>query len=1114
MSSFITNSRGSLKDRLSELVDNSKELKFLVGFFFFSGISELYESIKGQKDISIDVLVGLSADRGIHGIQEFADNTTRLTQKEKVERYFDSIRKTINSNDFDNKQFYEQIHYFIDLICTGKLRIRKTLNPNHAKLYIFNIKDSLASLKKSFFITGSSNFTRAGLGGQEEFNVEISDYGTEGANEHFDKLWESAIKITESPEFQKQLIEIIKHETLIAEITPFEAWAMILSHYLESQKQGDISEATIKLLEAKGYKPYKYQLDAVSQALGMLEEQGGVIVADVVGLGKSVVAGMIAKQLGKRGVVICPPGLIGDDNDKSGWNKYISDFELWGWKAKSSGNLENVFEFVREQPDIEVVIIDEAHRFRNQDTAAYEILSNICRGRKVILLTATPFNNSPADIYALLKLFVVPGQTTLSIDSDLSSEFRRYKEDFKKIANIQKDSSSTNETKRNNAKRDYASLFGESSVDIDKVRQRAKYLASRIRQRIEPVVIRRNRIDLKNDPEYSSELGALSVVADPEKAFFELSKEQSDFYDEVINTYFSEDGRFTGAIYRPYIYETGVDSGEVVEGSEENFEYQKQNNLFQFMRRLLIKRFESSFGAFEKSISNFKRINERYKNFVELTGEFILDRKILDNFESMTEDEILERLSEYEKSFTEEQSKKNKNRRYNLSTFKDAAGFKKAIQSDIDLLSKIEDELNKLRLQENDPKYASLVKSIREIIKKKDEKTEPERKVIIFTEYEDTARYVYEKLEKDFPNEVVSGFGTLGVTKIQNILENFDASQKKAQNEYQILIGTDKISEGFNLSRAGAIVNYDIPWNPTRVIQRVGRINRIGQKIFSKLYIYNFFPTIRGAEYVRNEEIAAQKLFMIHNTLGEDSKIFHADENPTAAGLFQKIQANPESLEDESFITSLRKYHFEMKEKYPEILAKVKRMPIRVKVAKKYDENDLLVFIRKGNAFFVRGIVGNGEVDDVIFENVVHRVKCEADALPIPLGATFWEDYVRVREHQDEYRAQQGATSLETKARNNIQTLLTNPPDVLEVFLPFARTLLEDYEEFQTLGTYTSRRIASLKIADASREELEETSSQFVALQAELGLDYLDKIKKTIPQSEREVVIAVENRKN
>jgi len=226
--------------------------------------------------------------------------------------------------------------------------------------------------------------------------VEISDYGFEDAEEYFENLWDHAVKITEFEETKKKLIEVIEKETLIKEVSPFEAFCLVLKTYLDSFDQKKVGDTVISIMEKNGYKPYQYQLDAVKQAINIIENYNGVIIADVVGLGKTIIACAIAKQLNKRGIVICPPGLVGDNNLKSGWKMYVEQFKLSDWEVRSLGDLENTRDFVKKLDDIEVVLVDEAHRFRNQDTRDYDLLKNICRNKMVILLTATPFNNRPA----------------------------------------------------------------------------------------------------------------------------------------------------------------------------------------------------------------------------------------------------------------------------------------------------------------------------------------------------------------------------------------------------------------------------------------------------------------------------------------------------------------------------------------------------------------------------------------------------------------------------------------------------------------------------------------------------------------------------------------------
>ncbi len=381
---FITNHNApNLKTRLIELIAKSNELKFLVGFFYFSGIKELYKGLKEKPDINLKVLVGLNVDKTNSGLLEFDEQNNQLSDEGRCSKFLDSVKESLNSEEFDTEEFYEQVRYFINLIREDKLIIRKTYNPNHAKLYLFKLDESQIG-RRNLFITGSSNLTRAGMTTHEEFNVEIGDFGFEEAEEYFDSLWGQAIKITEDNIIKKRLIEIVETETLVKDITPFEAFVLVLKTYLDSFEQKEVSQSLSEILEENGYTPYKYQLDAVRQALAIIEKNNGVIIADVVGLGKTVIACAIASEIKKRGIVICPPGIVGDKNKNYGWGKYTQEFKLYDWEVRSCGDLEGIADFVNKAKDIEVVIVDEVHRFRNQDTKDYEYMKNICRNKIVL----------------------------------------------------------------------------------------------------------------------------------------------------------------------------------------------------------------------------------------------------------------------------------------------------------------------------------------------------------------------------------------------------------------------------------------------------------------------------------------------------------------------------------------------------------------------------------------------------------------------------------------------------------------------------------------------------------------------------------------------------------
>ncbi|MDD5638619.1 MAG: helicase-related protein [Candidatus Pacebacteria bacterium] len=1126
MKNFITNSGAdNLKNRLSELISKSDELKFLVGFFYFSGLKELYESLIQNHDVVLKILVGLNVDTLNYELIEYSDKEDRrgsLSNEDIYKKFLYSLKKSINTDNFDTKDFYNQSRFFVDLIKKGRLILRKTIRPNHAKLYIFKLQSSQVGCQ-NLFITGSSNLTKLGLSDQEEFNVEISDYGVDDVEQYFENLWNDSIKITEDNELRTKIIEILEKETLIKRIIPFEAYVLVLKTYLDSFERKEIGSSLSKILEKNDYTPYQYQLDAVEQALAIIEKNNGVILADVVGLGKTVIACAIARQLGKRGVIICPPGIKGDKNKKdAGWEMYKEQFELYDWEVWSLGDLDKLQDQITHEQlkDIGVVIVDEAHRFRNQDTRAYEYLKNICRGKIVILLTATPFNNRPADILSLLKLFITPKQSNITLENNLVDKFRSFKGIFDRLAYIEKYYKSEDQFKRNKAYNEYKAMFGEEfnlPKSLQKVKNHSKYLAKQIRDVIEPVIIRRNRLDILNHPEYKKEVQNLSKVADPQEWFFELTKEQSEFYDEIIKKYFAnpeEGGQFKGAIYRPFEYETEKEKiKEKKLSDKENFEFLQQRNLYDFMRRLLVKRFESSFGAFRQSIENFKKVTEDVNDFVRKMNKYILDRDLVEQIYTKEPEEIESYLKDYVKKIKEGVYPKNY-KIYDLSKFKYENEFLRDIESDKNLFDKILKSLDELKLSDskNDAKTKSLVNHLKSQLKK-----EPQRKIVIFSEYRDTVKYLKDILDREFPDKVLSIVDNLSQKTIEEINKNFDASylKEKQEDKYKILLASDRISEGFNLNRAGMVINYDIPWNPVRVIQRVGRINRISKKVFDELYIVNFFPTEKGAELVRSREIASNKMFLIHSTLGEDAKIFDIDEEPSASKLYEKIQQNPEKMEEESFYTKIYKEFNEIKKQYPELIKSLDKFPLRVKVAKKYSEDELLVFIKKGRLYIYSAKIDESLKPNYLpvdFEDAIDEARCNYNESPVELSNNFWDLYEGIKNFK-EGKSQMSLpeNSIEQKAKNNLNTLKELQNDKISTYKTFLTMLLEDIVDYGTLPDYTLRRIADLE--SENEDKLAKSIKEIEALKKELGENYLDKEKERQKNLNKEIIVAIENQK-
>ncbi|MEO1785150.1 helicase-related protein [Thermodesulfobium sp. 4217-1] len=1113
MSNFITNSgERSLKSRISTLVKNSAELKFLVGFFYFSGLKELYESMKENQDVTLNVLVGLNVDTSNFGLIEYAQNRDNLSQREISDKYLYSLKKSINTELFDTKEFYSQSKFFVGLIKSGRLNIRKTLEPNHAKLYLFKLKNEVG--RSRLFITGSSNLTSSGLSRQKEFNVEISDYGFKEAEDYFDKFWEDSVEITEKDESKNRLINTLEKETLIRKVTPFEAYALVLKSYLDVFKGKDISQRLTEIFEENGYKPYSYQLDAIKQALGIIDQSNGVLIADVVGLGKTIIACALGYELRQRGIVIAPPGIIGDKKKSFGWWRYLEEFGLakLGWQPYSSGDLKTVLEAVSVAKDIEVVVVDEAHRFRNQNTKDYELLKNICMGKKIILLTATPFNNQPSDIFSLLKLFIMPKKSSITLSDNLEYKFDLFSSQFDKLSYIKKYLASSDTKKRERAIFYNKLLFGTDRIDLRSVDFLAHSIAKQIKDVIEPIIIRRNRLDLAENPNYNTEIGELSIIKDPDEWFFELTSDQSDFYDKVIEDYFAlpeDGGRFKGAIYKPFLYEKGVLIEDLEKGftKEENFQYFQQINLYDFMRRLLVKRFESSFGAFEQSIRNFKKITEEVLKFIEKTGKYILDRDLLEKIYNKDIDEIEEYLNNYAKNLEKEEHSTN-DKIYILKEFKLKDKFVQDIKDDLELFDDILKELAKLNMVADDPKIKSLIKNLKKVFNMPSSGKEPKRKAVIFTEYLDTVKYLKNTLNKRFNNRVLVVEGILSASKLREIRENFDASYGELKDDYDILLTTDMVSEGFNLNRAGIVVNYDIPWNPVRVIQRVGRINRISKKVFEELYIANFFPTQKGSDLVRSRDIASNKMFMIHKALGEDSKIFDVDEEPKASNLYKRIQQNPDEMEKESFYTRIFREFEDIKKERPDIVEVLNSFPNRVKVAKSGGKDEVFVVIKKGKIYVNHRIYDEETKEVSSLEDVIDDIRSDENEKGLELSDRFWDEYMILRDYEGKIDKpfKNSAQSIETKAYNLLRSL--QKKDSLSDQKDFINTLIEDIRDYGSLSEYTLRRLVNME-----KMKEDSVSKEISNLKKELGADYLKREKERLKSLNKEVIIAIENRR-
>ncbi|MBR8713641.1 helicase-related protein [Porphyromonas levii] len=938
--SFITNQERFLGDIVNNILPKSEAVNMLVGYFYYSG----YELIAEQlKDKEVKILVGMDIDseitKHINDI-EFFDQAQK-SRGQMRDDYYQQLVKIFNESDLmDSEPKLKSFTMFYEKIKDGTLQIRKTEEACHAKMYLFTYNDNVneGGEEPGCVITGSSNLTYSGLKGRLEINARFNDKNSYyDGMEIFDQLWETSIIVADDSiitEFDEKVIKKIWYDKLYS---PYLMYIRVLSEYFAIPSDENI--LTPHDITEGRYHNLKYQTDAVQLTLQSIKNHNGAIVADVVGLGKSIIASTVARNLKLRTIIIAPPHLVRQ------WEMYKDEF---GFTATvfSSGMIESALKYYLDLVKTDeqfLIIIDEAHRYRNEYTQDYGNLHNLCSGNKVILLTATPFNNRPDDIFSMLKLFQIPSESTLNTVDNLGGTFKKLIQRYKDLVQLQRD----------------------KKIDKENANWEIQLIARHIRSIISPLVIRRSRLDLQEIPEYQEDLKRQNIVPvlpeDPIEQDYNLGgleKLYVETLDLIDGAEEKNDGayRFKAARYSPVAY---VIEGKFNELSQELEELTgeplgllvgRQSNISKFMRRLLVRRFESSVYAFKSSLEYMIASGINILNWIDKTNKIPVYKKgVLPSVEDFYETSD-DGLTEIEGAF-----ERYADRGFfsiDMKYINDS--FVSDVQADISLLKSIHEKwFGKEDKIIEDPKLESFKEILKTYLT-----IDPERKLIVFSEFADTVDYIGKALQDAGLPVMKYTSADASNTNKEKIRLNFDAGVKSnlQQDDYKILIATDAISEGYNLHRAGAILNYDIPYNPTRVIQRIGRINRINKKMFDKLFIYNYFPTNVGESETRTKAISTLKMAMIHAIMGEDTKVLTKEEELQAFFKEQYIQ-EMSSNEELSWDSKYRKLLNLVKG--TDAYNRAIEIPPRAKTGRQVDKTHqgVLVFGKKGNDYVFK--IGN-----------------------------------------------------------------------------------------------------------------------------------------------------------
>lgn len=845
-SHFFTNRDGNtLMDEFEGILSNNPQVKNLdavVGFLRASGYFSLRPFLDGINKVRI--LIGIDVDKYIARANQKGELFFGAEEEVKDET-LNLIKQDIEQSNY-TKQVEDGMLQMLQDLIDGKLELRAHPSKKiHAKLYIL-YPDNYNQHCFGAAITGSSNLSGNGLGISEdkqyEFNVKLERYDdVQFAKEEFELLWEEAKEVPiEATDYQAT----IDKTYLKGDVSPYELYIKMLMEYFSDRVLAVDMDDPFDMPE--GYDKFEYQMDAVIEGYQKLIRYDGFFLADVVGLGKTVIATMIAKKFliengrdNTKILVVYPPAV------EQNWKTTFKDFGIDKYtQFVSNGSLSKILDDDNynywNADEYDLVLVDEAHKFRNHTTGAFQQLQEICKmprvetgyipgyKKKVMLISATPMNNTPADIYYQILMFQDPRHCTIDGVPNLTAFFSPLVVEFRKFRK-------------------------QENFDI----KQFKRLAERVRDRvIKPLTVRRTRTDIESIQRYNKDVNGFPTVEKPIKKDYELNDHLANLFERAMHVL---DQKLSYARYQAIAYL----NPEASNGLYDNAELISRS-LAGIRKNGLVKRLESSFYAFKISVDNFRQANENMINMWENDKIFIapdMDINLL-YAQGYTDDEIEEKLNQKAET-------NPKNAVFCRDDFRPE--YIEMLRQDQKLLDDMWLDWEFID-DDDDSKFAKFEDLMKHELFKKERN--PEGKIVVFSESVDTIEYLSRRINR--PDVMVISSKNRG-QEFKTIRENFDANWKTKKNDYNIILTSDVLAEGINLHRSNIIINYDTPWNATRLMQRIGRVNRIGSKA-GIIYNYVFYPSRQGNQEIKLNQIALSKIQTFHTTFGEDNQIYSTEE--------------------------------------------------------------------------------------------------------------------------------------------------------------------------------------------------------------------------------------------
>jgi superfamily II DNA/RNA helicase len=951
---FFTNRNGNtLIQEFEGTLGNNPQIKNLdamVGFLRASGYFTLRPFLDNINKVRI--LIGIDVDKYIASAERKGELFIGAEDDVK-EECLHMLKNDIEQSRYTKKVEDGMLQMVQDML-DGKLELRAHPSKKiHAKLYIL-YPDNFNQHTFGAAITGSSNLSGNGLGigedKQYEFNVKLTQYDDVAfAKQEFEQLWAEAVGVPINAEDYQSTLD---KTYLKGDVSPYELYIKMLMEYFSDRVLAVDKEDPFDI--PSKYDKFEYQTDAAVEGYQKLIRYDGFFLADVVGLGKTVVATMIAKKFliengrdNTKILVVYPPAV------EQNWKTTFKDFGIDQYaKFVSNGSLNKVLDDDNydywNADEYDLVLVDEAHKFRNHTTGAFQQLQEICKmprvetgnipgyKKKVMLISATPMNNSPSDLYYQILMFQDPRHCTIDGVPNLTAFFSPLTVEFRKMRN-------------------------QENFDLTKF----KKLAEKVRDRvIKPLTVRRTRTDIESVERYNKDINGFPKVAKPIKKEYELNNHLADLFDEAMDVL---DKKLTYARYQAIAYL----KPKVSKGLYDNAELISRS-LAGIRKNGLVKRLESSFHAFKISIENFRQANENLIKMWENDRIFIApDMDINKLYElGYTDDEIEEKLNEKAED-------NPKNAVFKRDDF--TSDYVEMLRKDQQILDDMCRDWECIDDEKDDSKFAKFEDLLKHELFKKERN--PEGKIVVFSESVDTIEYLARRINR---KDVMVISAKNRSNQFKTIQENFDANYKDKKDDFNIILTSDVLAEGVNLHRSNIIINYDTPWNSTRLMQRIGRVNRIGSKS-DTIYNYVFYPSRQGNKQIKLKQIALSKIQTFHTTFGEDNQIYSTEEiiDRDLDKLFDEgIKKEKEDRNLElPFYEELRSLYQQNRKEY----SRIEKMSLRSRTGREPHEiegvtlsNDTLVFL-KTNFRKVFYLVNDEEARELSVLDALHYFKANKE---------------------------------------------------------------------------------------------------------------------------------------